>query len=41
VERIPRRARVEGRTDDTPEVIEHRLWVFAESTRPVLDLFAE
>jgi adenylate kinase len=39
--RILRRAEVEGRIDDTPEVIEHRLWVFAESTRPVLDLFAE
>ncbi|WP_325701198.1 nucleoside monophosphate kinase [Pseudonocardia sp.] len=41
VDRILRRARVEGRADDTPEVIEHRLRVFAESTRPVLDLFAE
>jgi len=41
MERMLRRARVEGRTDDTPEVIEHRLRVFAESTRPVLDLFAE
>jgi adenylate kinase len=41
VERILRRARLEGRADDTPEVIEHRLRVFAESTQPVLDLFAE
>jgi len=41
MERMLQRARVEGRTDDTPEVIEHRLRVFAESTRPVLDLFAE
>jgi adenylate kinase len=41
MERILHRARVEGRTDDTPEVIEHRLRVFAESTQPVLDLFAE
>jgi len=41
VERILRRARVEGRTDDTPEVIERRLRVFAESTQPVLDVFAE
>jgi adenylate kinase len=41
MERMLHRARVEGRTDDTPEVIEHRLRVFAESTRPVLDLFAE
>jgi adenylate kinase len=41
VKRILRRARVEGRADDTFEVIEHRLRVFAESTRPVLDLFAE
>jgi len=41
MERMLQRARVEGRTDDTPEVIEHRLRVFAESTQPVLDLFAE
>jgi len=41
LERMLRRAQLEGRTDDTPEVIEHRLRVFAESTRPVLDLFAE
>jgi adenylate kinase len=41
MERMLHRARVEGRTDDTPEVIEHRLRVFAESTQPVLDLFAE
>ena len=41
LERMLRRAELEGRTDDTPEVIEHRLRVFAESTRPVLDLFAE
>jgi adenylate kinase len=40
VERILHRARIEGRADDTPEVITNRLKVFAESTRPVLDLFA-
>jgi adenylate kinase len=41
MERMLRRARAEGRIDDTPEVIEHRLRVFAESTQPVLALFAE
>jgi adenylate kinase len=41
VARMLRRAQVEGRTDDTLEIIEHRLRVFTESTRPVLDLFAE
>jgi len=41
VERILNRASTEGRADDTAQVIAHRLTVFRESTRPVLDLFAE
>jgi adenylate kinase len=41
VDRILHRARVEGRADDTAEVVEHRLRVFTETTKPVLDLFAE
>jgi adenylate kinase len=40
VRRILHRAEVEGRSDDTPEVVEHRLRVFRESTRPVLEVFA-
>jgi adenylate kinase len=34
--RLLKRARDEGRTDDTPEVIEHRLRVFHEETEPVI-----
>lgn len=38
--RLLHRAEVEGRTDDTPEVISHRLEVFFKSTRPLLDFYA-
>jgi adenylate kinase len=41
VERMLHRARVEGRADDTIDVVEHRLRVFEQTTKPVLDLFAE
>jgi adenylate kinase len=36
-ERMLRRARIEGRADDTPEVIERRLATYHEQTRPVVD----
>jgi adenylate kinase len=36
VERILRRAADEGRTDDTPEVIKHRMRVYETETAPVL-----
>ena len=37
VERMLRRAREEGRADDTPEVIRTRLDVYNEQTAPVID----
>ena len=36
VERVLRRAREQGRTDDTPEVIAHRIRVFATETEPLI-----
>ena len=38
-ERLLKRARDEGRTDDTPEVIEHRLRVFHDETEPVVSYY--
>ena len=37
VERLTGRARKEGRTDDMPEVVRHRLDVFRRQTEPVLE----
>ena len=37
VERLRERAQREGRTDDTPQVIRHRLAVFAVQTKPLVD----
>jgi len=37
IERLLGRARNEGRTDDAPEVIRHRLEVFRRQTEPVLE----
>lgn len=39
--RLLKRAEIEGRTDDTPEVIEHRLEVFFTATRPLLDFYEQ
>ncbi len=39
VERLLRRAQVEGRADDTEDVIRHRLQVYAEQTAPLVDLY--
>ena len=39
VERLHVRALQEGRTDDTPEIIRHRLEVFHESTEPVVEYY--
>jgi len=33
------RAEIEGRTDDTPDVIARRLEVFAVTTRPMVDRY--
>jgi adenylate kinase len=37
VERLAGRAKAEGRDDDTPEAVRHRLKVYDESTAPVID----
>ena len=39
VERLTGRARDEGRSDDTPEVIAHRLRVFKRDTEPVVTYY--
>jgi adenylate kinase len=41
VERLVERGRQTGRSDDTPEVIEHRIAVYDERTKPLLDYYAE
>jgi len=39
--RLLRRATIEGRSDDTEEVIRHRLAVYEASTAPIIDAYAE
>ena len=39
VERLHVRALQEGRTDDTPEIIRHRLEVFHKTTEPVVEYY--
>lgn len=41
VERLLKRAEIEGRTDDTEEVIRHRQEVYAKQTQPLIDLFRD
>jgi adenylate kinase len=41
IERLVLRAGIEGRPDDTPQVIAHRLDVFTEATSPLLDFYRE
>src|SRR5204863_8299975 len=41
VERLVERGRASGRTDDTPDVIKHRIEVYEDMTRPLLDYYAE
>lgn len=41
VERLHGRALEEGRSDDTPEVIQHRLDVFHDRTEPVVEHYRE
>jgi len=41
VERLVGRAREQGRADDTPEVIRHRLEVFRAKTEPVVGYYRE
>ena len=39
--RLVARAEIEGRSDDTPDVIARRLEVFAEATRPLIDRYEQ
>src|SRR5205814_429812 len=39
VERLVTRGHAEGRTDDTPEVIQHRIDVYEERTQPLLEYY--
>ena len=41
VARLLKRARDEGRSDDTEEVIRHRQRVFAEQTAPLIEVYGE
>jgi len=41
VRRLLARAEIEGRTDDTVEVISHRLDIYREATEPLANLYAE
>ena len=41
VQRLLQRAEVEGRADDTEDVIRRRQEVYAEQTAPLLDIYAE
>lgn len=41
VERLMKRAEVEGRSDDNEEIIRHRQEVYAEQTAPLIELFDE
>ena len=40
VERLLKRAQIEGRVDDTEDVIRHRLDVYAEQTAPIAKVYA-
>jgi len=41
IERLIERGRASGRTDDTPDVIKHRIEVYEELTQPLLAYYAE
>lgn len=41
VDRLLKRAAIEGRTDDTEDVIRHRQEVYAKETQPLVDLFRD
>ncbi|MBO0899665.1 adenylate kinase [Cellulomonas sp. zg-ZUI199] len=40
IERLTNRAQIEGRADDTEDVIRHRLGVYAEQTAPISQVYA-
>jgi len=39
--RMLKRAEIENRTDDTPEIMEKRIQIFLENTKPLLDEFSK
>ncbi len=39
MDRLLKRAEIEGRADDTPETIRHRMSVYRESTQPLIDYY--
>ena len=41
IERLAGRAKAEGRADDTPESVRHRLNVYDQQTAPVIDFYRE
>lgn len=41
MERLVKRAEIEGRADDTPEKIEHRLNLYKQETEPVIQQYKE
>lgn len=41
IERLAGRAQAEGRTDDTPEAVRHRLNVYDEKTAPVIEFYRQ
>jgi adenylate kinase len=41
VSRLLARAAEQGRADDTPEVVAHRLAVYADATAPLIDHYRE
>jgi adenylate kinase len=41
VERLAGRAKAEGRADDTPEAVRHRLNVYNQQTAPVIDFYRQ
>jgi adenylate kinase len=41
MERLRKRAEIEGRADDTPEVIAKRLDVYAKETEPLLNIYKD
>ncbi|MBO3088487.1 adenylate kinase [Cellulomonas dongxiuzhuiae] len=40
VDRLTKRAQIEGRADDTEDVVRHRLGVYAEQTAPISQVYA-
>ncbi len=41
LKRLMKRAVIEGRADDTPELIDRRLAIYEEETKPVIERYAE